>query len=254
MSALPFRLFSEFQVLSFRKLLEQAISEWEKTWFVDEFRSVINFEDVRPSLVKGEWLIFEQDIDSWVAWKSGDEAMHHLVATIFNATAVTQKSKSLVEELFRECIRNFIQEIRKNLPEAAFDFQTEQIDTLESLRLGYGSGALLAEVQGAFSRQYVAFGGGLIESLIGTDKRHETRYDLVKREFAIESYKANLEVTIGSADVTLADISNIDVGDVIQLNTQIGQPLVVRTPTGTPIASGQLGIFNNHKAVQLINE
>lgn len=245
MSPLPFRLLGEAQVKSFESLLTQAVVSWQKDWFPEESHIHIDLNDAGSLSHEDDWLILEQSQDLWIAWKSTPEATNCMVASLFNATAAASRSSELVKEIFAECVRSFSQKFLSNVVAA-------RTGTLETLRAGYGSGALRAEIRSIFSRQHVVFSGGVVEKILGAKKENQSRYSLTRRESAIGKYKTKLEVTIGKAEITLADLANINIGDVIQLDTSIKQPLTIHAPAGEVVASGQLGILNNHKAVQLI--
>jgi len=246
MNVLPFRIIGETQVKEFQRLLEQAINSWQKEWFAEEFRTSVNIKDTDFTSLKDDWLLLEESQELWIAWRSSSEAVHCLAAALFNTTAAVSKPGELAKELFKECVSDFSRGFIN-------DLQTERVSSLKGLRTGYGSGALQTEIQGAFSHQHIIFSGGVVEKLLCARRGHEVNYyNLVKRESAIENYKAVLEVTVGKAEITLADLANIDIGDVIQLDTSIKQSFAVHTQTRISIANGQLGIFNNHKAVQLI--
>ncbi|MDX8365073.1 flagellar motor switch protein FliM [Cytobacillus sp. IB215665] len=67
--------------------------------------------------------------------------------------------------------------------------------------------------------------------------------------------RAVLPVTaeLGTSEISIADFLNLDVGDVIQLNQQIDQPLTIKV-NETPKFLGQPGKAGNKQAIQVIDQ
>ena len=58
----------------------------------------------------------------------------------------------------------------------------------------------------------------------------------------------------GHAELTLHDLVNLEVGDVIRLDALVRNPFAVRTSEGLSIAKAHLGIHGDYKAIQLIED
>jgi flagellar motor switch/type III secretory pathway protein FliN len=60
-----------------------------------------------------------------------------------------------------------------------------------------------------------------------------------------------VEVQVGAAELTLAELASLGVGDVIALDHPLDHPLRVQAANGRVLCGGHLGIWNGKKAVQL---
>jgi flagellar motor switch protein FliM len=61
---------------------------------------------------------------------------------------------------------------------------------------------------------------------------------------------ANLLVKLGEADITVDDLTNLNVGDIIQLNTDATTPLDVLVE-GVPKFRGIPGILKGNRAIKV---
>lgn len=69
-------------------------------------------------------------------------------------------------------------------------------------------------------------------------------------ENAVFKSEVVLKVELGKGRITLEDLMNLDVGDVIVLDKKVEEPIEVFVE-GVPKMLGKLGVFKNHLAVQV---
>lgn len=69
-------------------------------------------------------------------------------------------------------------------------------------------------------------------------------------ENAVFKSEVVLKVELGKGRITLEDLMNLDVGDVIVLDKKVEEPIEVLVE-GVPKMLGKLGVFKNHLAVQV---
>jgi flagellar motor switch protein FliM len=78
------------------------------------------------------------------------------------------------------------------------------------------------------------------------------RINLVPRESTLSGFSKQLQVLVGSAEISFSELSKMEIGDVVVLNKKIGQPFSIQNDSKLFLANGQLGKVTNKKAIQLI--
>lgn len=253
--ALPYRFVGELDKKAVADKFAVALGAWAKSWF--QLSSGIDLAWLDSgkitSLSNEKWLIFGDAPDIWMAWKLDGVVTRDFLGMMFNTSVGSSvKPTPLMQDILKECVANLASEISQATGASAL-VENEQL-LFGSLRVDQGSGFLLGELGGKFPRQVIAFGGGLVERAINRSPVNVSLDSLALRESAIGSYMANLQVTAGTAELTLHDLTHLEVGDVIRLDTLVKEPFVVSTKEGVPVAKAHLGIHGNHKAIQLIED
>lgn len=255
-NVVPFRLLSEQDRQQVAGSFIEVLNGWFENWF--QFNSNIQVHwlvsEESPAITHDKWFIWGEAPDLWMAWKQDDAMTRDLLGMMFNASIWSSvKTTPLMHEILKECATSLAQAV---FAACGASFATEPV-RLESgmLRVGYGSGTLFCELQGKFLRQEIAIGGELAARLITpADSAASSLPTLAIRAAAIVNHVASFDVVAGHAELTLHDLANLDIGDVIRLDATVHTPFVMRAAGGAPIAKASLGIHGNHKAIQLIED
>jgi len=85
-----------------------------------------------------------------------------------------------------------------------------------------------------------------------TDKKERKPEEIAVLEKRIQSAAIPVSVELGSADISVNDFLMLDVGDVIELNQQIDQPLLLKIGD-IPKFLGQPGKLNKKIAIQVLD-
>lgn len=253
MAALPFRLNGSAQHAAVLEALSQPINSWSSHWFSTKPTIVpkIRNEDTVDWKVE-PWFVVGSAPDLWMAWKLDSAACKELVAAMVQGTlGVSAKTTPLVTSLMQDAVKDLFLRVSHLHPE--MQLVHEPLDTALGLRSGYGSGTLQLELSGDFVRQHLVLGGGVVE-LLASRESAINRSRLIARDQLLGGYSTQLEVQVGKAEITLQELADMEVGDVIQLQTHINQPFEVLSPNSSqPIARVHLGLIGNHKAIQFID-
>lgn len=256
-NALPFRLVSQLDQKKFADNLHGILTDWAKNWFQTNPGVSLSFlGNERISFLSDDkWLILGEAPDLWIAWKHDGGTTRDLLRMMFNSpVGSSAKATPLMQEILKECVIGFAESIFGALGLLHLSGKG-QTTSLSSLRTNTGSGMLLGELQGEFPRQVIAFGGDLVERMISlTESQPSYSRNLASRESAIGNYKASVNVIAGHAELTLSDLANLEVGDVIRLDASVLNPFEVCTAEGLSIAKAHLGIRGDYKAIQLIED
>jgi flagellar motor switch/type III secretory pathway protein FliN len=114
------------------------------------------------------------------------------------------------------------------------------------------SGALWVDAELGPLRLLLGLGGDVVETLAeNRPKPSCERVSLDRREEGMAHGRVVLETLVGSAELTVGELSQLAVGDVIRLDSLPISPLALRTPSGTTVAHGHLGLKDGRKALQL---
>src|SRR5690606_5084001 len=85
-----------------------------------------------------------------------------------------------------------------------------------------------------------------------TDKKERVPEEIARIEKNIQKAEVPVISELGTADISIQDFLMLDVGDVIELNQQIHQPLVIKVGD-IPKFIGQPGKKNKKLAIQVLD-
>lgn len=85
-----------------------------------------------------------------------------------------------------------------------------------------------------------------------TDKKDREPGEIITLENRLKQANIPISVDLGASDISIQDFLLLDVGDVIELNQQIENPLTIKIG-GMPKFFGQPGITNKKIAVQILD-
>lgn len=86
----------------------------------------------------------------------------------------------------------------------------------------------------------------------GKAKRHEHREEIAELQQHMYATDAEVSVILGETEITLQELLDVQVGDVIPLGTLIGKPLQVRV-NGIPTYRGSVGTSKRRYAIQIVD-
>lgn len=254
-AALPFRLISEVSKRQISEAFLHVCQEWAEKWFLEKpaFDAEITSSHENLSISGEQWMIFSSSLDVWFAWKIDGAATREWLGLIFGSPlGVSIKSTPLMQDMLQECVTSLAQELAAAIGDSNFVQQQLNTPIKKGLRTGYGSGAIVVELFGGAQRQVIALGGGVIERWMKSSEQVQPDVKLLEsRRSAVGTLKTALEVVAGHAELTLNDIVGLEVGDVIQIDTKLGEAFEIRAE-GLHVATARLGVRGNQKAIQLI--
>lgn len=253
--ARAFRLLGETDHTVFQQTFGRIADDWSREWFAAS--PVVLFEpdsaapDVLPDAE--EWVVIGRPPECWVAWHLREGAWRDLARWLFNgAPGPSAKPGPLAEAVLRDCLCDLSARV---LTDAGFTelWESVSIQAGSSLRVGYGSGAVFGSLAGDLPRQPLAFGGALVEAIVSTQRTLPALLPapaLVKREASIRNGRTGIEIILGEAELSLAELATISVGDVIRLDALHRHPLRMQTRDGQLVGHIELGTRGEHKAAQ----
>lgn len=119
----------------------------------------------------------------------------------------------------------------------------------------YGSGAVAIRCRLNGEPITMVLDGELVSEIVAGDRPAPSpRPPLDNPVAGLSNQAVELQGWIGEAEIDLATLQTIAVGDVIRLETKLDQTLQVRSFDGNSVCLGYLGTAGGHRAVELLRE
>lgn len=254
--ALSFRLIAASGRAAVEETLKAVFNDWSKAWLGEEARFSYTVDSDNGTEPNEEWLVVGNAPESWVAWNLADNRGRELVSAMLKqSSGLSSKPTPLTIALRQEALLDLFRRIQPlSSHELAQQYQGEK----RQLRTGYGSGVVHLQMSGTLGQQELLIGGAVAAAL-GALKptRSPHAQTLVQRGQTLGRYVARVEVLAGQAEITVQDLSGIEVGDVIRLSAKSADALLVRSLTGNgkqTVAKAYLGLQGDHKAIQFLEK
>jgi hypothetical protein len=252
--ALPFRFVGQTMRRGFEQAVSAPLSAWSEAWFIEPPTAQLKLEDApwpANSQTQGQWQWAGSAPDAWVAWRQTDAPWSALGRLLFGAGIGARPTPSPVTEaVLAECMADLAFRVLQaaGLPPSE---NAPPHAGLTSLRHGYGSGAVFGFTGASLPAQALLFGGEVVARL--APQRTNPARDLpplTPRAAAIDRATSSVEVVLGEAELSLAQLAGIGRGDVLRLDTRFREPVVVRGDSGAPFARANLGRRDERLAIQ----
>ncbi|MGY1490767.1 FliM/FliN family flagellar motor switch protein [Methylobacillus pratensis] len=255
--ALTFRLIAASGRAAVEETLETVFSEWSKAWLGEDARLSYDVDSASTIEPGDGWLIVGNAPESWVAWNLAESRGRELVSAMLKQSGgLSSKPSPLTSAVQQEAVLDLFRRIQPlSSHELAQQYQGEK----SQLRTGYGSGVVHLQISGTLGQQELLIGGAVAAALGAFKLTRPSRTQaLVQRGQTLGRYVAHLEVLAGQAEITVQDLSGIEVGDVIRLSAKSTEALLVRSLTGgngkQAVAKAYLGLQGGHKAIQFLEK
>lgn len=253
----PFRLLSTEDISSLQSALGAPVREWATEWLSSLGDSVYQLsEDFGGDCYEAsDWVFVTDQSDAWLAWRLPEKEYWELFARLFGAPAPQgSRPTPMIRSLFDECLSDLVGRIFALAGERPSIMPGENV-ALDRSTIAYGSGAACLRPCLGLLTLTVAISGALAERIIARPvQMNQKGPAFVRRDAAIGNRVTRVEIVLGGAELTLADLANVSAGDVIRLQTRHREPLVVRATDGVPAFMAHLGSAENHKAIQVLEK
>lgn len=257
-SARPYRLVGEKTLGAARGTLQLLLVEWMASWFPEppegDFQ-IAGLTEERPEHAGGSWHVLGGDSgDVWIAWSFDESRWLEFGRLLFGpGLAVSRAPSDLVKAMLDACLADLGCRILKA---AGMDLPRDSAkeSSLAGFRTGRGSAAISGLLAGRLPPVQYVLGGAVTTSLAGggTATNPGARKRLTNREESVKDLPTRVSVSLGEAHLSVGELANISVGDVICLDIPYHAPASVLGIGGTPLFQCHLGSVGGHKAIQII--
>lgn len=243
----PFRLLGQSTKVALLSALTPVIAAWHAEWFTRKNSGVTASELDDEMQSKDErWMVFSGDPTHWVAWRLGDQLA--LLRFLLNDNVGAGDSE-LCETLYRECIRDLMVRLS-----AVTDFCLQSppsFQTTQELDTFPGSGIAIVSFSGDLASQKLMLSGDFCTCICVKAHFPNESDDagLVAGEKALQEHLTKIKVTLGEVELTLGELAELAIGDVITLDMAANDELPICLEDGNPILKAQLGRNGQYKSV-----
>lgn len=266
MSTHDYKLWNARELGVLENELRVVLSEWVDRWFrhdlvAEDIRCVAN-EDMTDEVISsgGECKMFKSGTDLWAALNVNDTIRHALCRQLI--TDVFEPGR---EDIYAPIVSKLLERIefelatilqRSALRNEMPYVNNEKSRELANTALKSGSGSVLVEIAiGEVKMVWVlsmsCVQGWLRHSMTGEEADLPDRIPIVSVGNALASQNITLEINAGGAEITLAQLQALSIGDVIRLDTHLNKPLPIYIDDKYARIGGHLGVQGNNKAIQL---
>jgi len=257
----PFKLINKTEFAFINARVQEILAGWTEKWLIDSEMNVATTaaDKAKESMGsgKGNWWRVSASPECWIGIYLPFQSLNLLSAALSgDRSALTEESAPpLLSELVNKALFDLAEPVLNGLlgkqGQADIIHQGPPEETWN-----WGSGAVLIDL---------GFGGGKFCLLLSPEltaktlgklvATQESTGDLISVVEALASQTAELDVWLGEAELELAVIQSISVGDVIRLEKKIGQPLhmCLKENKEKEICAGFPGAYKGNKAIQLTN-
>lgn len=252
---LPISLLGAMAEKELTTKMSAWLSELYSGWFSDagKYYFVIANKNKALQIDNDLWRFYGNSNKLWLAFKNDVSTKNKIMSEMFELDSPTNlkitKFIDAIYEDFADSNVNMIFE-RTNIT----NLNNKDINNPE---VYFGSGAVLASINNGLISFPIVLSGELVRAICSESNQKlqisKPEYDLVAREISLDEhkYKSRIEVHAGKVKVTIKDFTEIEIGDVVMLDTKIGTPFPVVLSANRSL-NVQLGVVDNKKAIQFI--
>lgn len=258
LSASPFRLLGQGDLDKVEENYGRVIRAWAEEWFCVESTSLsfVVREPVAAEIVaKEDWTIFGDPSGVWLAAKVSENRQREFVERLLGTPVPPGMALSpLLRDLLDQCIRDLVVRFGAR-PTVGLSLVRHAATRIDATAVAYGAGALSIQPAAGVALPELVLGGELVERILAREVQPPARMPaLARREMSLRAMREQIEVILGDAELTLGDIANVSVGDVIRLQAKYRDPLSVRFCNGVQLLKADLGASGTKKAIQIVGK
>ena len=253
----PYTLLNASELSEIERQIAAACDTWAAEWFAgDEVREVVCRRAAEFDMVslppENEWICMSADSEYWAALACSSRL--HVGASLIpgNHRDAGGKMSALTVDLAQRALEDLARRLTRVDSGSGLDLK--QSEGMPSIRFNEpGSGAVAAEIVSDTAKLVVIMSGCCVAAkLTGMAKPPSQKPLFTKPADALGNSRLKLNVLVGEAQLELALLQTIVVGDVIKLGTRLDEPLHVVNADGVRLCRAFLGTRNGRKSIQLI--
>lgn len=247
-----YTLFGESQLDEVSNNINLHMQKLYDGWYGENhnFSFAITKKNESLALDIKQWDVYANTKHLWVAFQSdarvATDMLNEMMGLVSRPLA---KSTAFTNAIYSDFIYSNVSTIYS----LANTVHLKNKDIVD-LEIYKGSGAIVGQIANGKTFLKMAIGGDIVKALCATKSTQSDlkMAELVARESLVLKPTVSLNVTAGSTIMSLRQLSELDVGDIVLLDKKLGSGFSVTTKNGVPLAKAQLGKLINQKVIQLI--
>lgn len=263
MEVRPFKLLNDSELKFLGALVDKAARHWAQDWLAEVFCQVsvsAAAASSRSAAMQARapaWRRVVLAEDHWVGVFMSAVSAQGLDGA-FNGNAESELNDGLLMQDLRDRVLSALMEqVYHETGETATKRQMDY-SAPSAPAWHVGSGAMVADIRLGDASQALTLSLMLSPELVsralaGRMQPHAPPSELARLREALSVQPAELEAWVGAAELGLAMVQSIAVGDVIKLDARVDEPLHVclKDNIGQELCGGFLGTYKGYKALQL---
>jgi len=252
----PFHLLSDGDLATLQDEFKALGIAWSEEWFATHPEGEFVPWDEAAAAFPGQdrWEISYADAETWVAWQLPPGAWRDYGRLLLNAAVPGASPSPLVKTLLHDCFADLASRLLSRAVPDSCSARTVE-GSLEMVRNGHGAGSVRGYLGNGFPQLGLAMGHAVVSALLGPRRPGDIPDEpLAPRELGIAAGVVRLEVILGHAELSLAELASVSPGDVIRLHAPFREPLTVVNAEGSPIVRARLGKLGDARAIQITNQ
>jgi len=256
-----FRLYGESNRKQIEQQLQELLDGWSREWFDESnleigIRNVSGSEDSVWQQLNSQSQLFG-DVDSeiliFVTTNGKLNPFLQLLPTVDSAKGSDPALERQIQiAVASRCVQDLAQQLipREPVEQELNSGKDIEGDTLARL-FRPGSGWGVVTVARDDLSLVVLLGPEILQRAADLPRRPQPRGGLPDAFSALASQPLALRAELGSTSLTIGEIENLAIGDVIKLDQSCDTPIRISVGMQQTIADGQLGLQSGNKAVKL---
>ncbi|HEU4652729.1 MAG TPA: FliM/FliN family flagellar motor C-terminal domain-containing protein [Steroidobacteraceae bacterium] len=242
--ACPILLLGDSRRDELLRNLQATANAWGKVWSAQEFD--ISAESTESA---------RQRCPGWVAEDRGStllqvESSAEFVASLIGRQAAFSSgtlARSVIEELEQKVFQSLCDHVLR-----AAKLESVVIHRAELAR-SYRRQThwIRIATRGTRANLLVGLDGRVVERLVSRQVIEAKADKLVARRSSISEARMSLEAVLGTAEVSVAELAELNEGDVIVLSNRLSEPVDLVNEAGQFVARARLGSSGTNRAVSV---
>ncbi|MGH6882929.1 MAG: FliM/FliN family flagellar motor switch protein [Hypericibacter sp.] len=253
-----FRPYSSHEIERFKADAQAVAGEWQRKWFASSRMPAVDVS-VEPGNTEAARTFSELLVGDSTLYLGGDSvAFDGLAAGLLGAGPDQAESRAqhsgLMQALIREVLGDLAREILDLREDASVDARWE----VHPIRFEENAGALLLRIAGlASAGQFITLVMPYAAVKRWNDRLRNPQIELARvplagRKDAIRDSLLRVSVEFNADVLSVSELHDLKVGDVLVLRQSISSPLRVRTNAGSSVGECYLGRVGGAKGIRLV--
>jgi Type III flagellar switch regulator (C-ring) FliN C-term len=244
----PFRLYGDRELNTIRTSLLEIVRAWSCDWFSSAPALGLSFieEAELAATERIAWRYLNQ-ADDVVAVRLCAQGMKGIGSLLLDASSlISSVSSPLMTEIVKECLDDLLMRVA-GLPEKSRE------QPFDSEVLSYGGGCLV-KFENSMPSMWLLIGGEIAQTWVDAEAkvdaiRQQSIQQVTPLSDAINRGLQSIEVIAGQATLSVGELAQLSIGDVIRLDSASCESVLVQGLDRTPLFKARLCAQDQHKAL-----
>jgi flagellar motor switch/type III secretory pathway protein FliN len=261
MSARPYSLLGRSEIERVQQIITNVFELWCEEWLA-EHPSYSVLAKAAPAAgyaeqaLQNQWCRLNQD-ENCIYWLSNLEAdeWHSLLfgqsmELVHSGGQVIPLAHSVVEEAVKDLFQSIFRQLNSPAHSSNIHFESKQ--TIPANQLTTGSAAIAVEIGLQQGGLKIMINHALAEQYLRGEPLKQNRAAVELPKHIVHAQRVKVQAWIGEAQIDIASLRSLAVGDIIPLNRAIDHPISARIADGQALGQAFLGSSGDYRALEIV--